>query len=77
VLVWFGFIGFLFQHVDILHHADVLQDIWPNNDRDFSKLGLAQYQHEGARLPYAATDAEGNFVLQNGLMLGEFHEIHP
>src|SRR5208337_3145412 len=61
----------LFEDVDILFGADVLEDLGPHADGNFAEMRFPQQEHERAGLADAAADAQRNFILQNGLVIGE------
>src|SRR5208283_4329614 len=65
----------LFEDVDILLGADLLEDLGPHAYGDFAEMRFAQEEHQGAGLADAAANAEGNFILHDALMIGELEEV--
>ena len=55
--------------------AHFLQDFGPHGDADFSQMGFTEKQHEGAGLADSSADGERDFVFQDGLVIGELHEV--
>ena len=64
-----------FENVDVLLLANLFQDFRPHADGNLAKMRLPQERHQRARLLNPAPNAEGDFVLDDGLMVREFQEI--
>src|SRR5271166_1938127 len=65
----------LLQHENILARAHLLEDLRPHRDADFSKMSFAEQQHQRPRLPNSPTDRKRNLVVQNRLVIRQFHEV--
>ena len=65
----------LFEDVDVLFGADLLEDLGPHAYGDFAEMRFPQQEHECAGLTDAAADAQRDFILHNGLVIGEFQEV--
>jgi len=46
----------LLDYEDVFLRADILKDFRPHRDADFSEVGLAKQQHQGAGLADAPAD---------------------
>jgi len=63
------------QHENVFAGAHLFQDSRPDGDAHFAQVRFAQQQHEGARLPDAAADAERQLVLQDGAVIRIIQKI--
>ena len=65
----------LIQNVDVFTGTNVFEDFWPHRYADLSQVGLAQQVHVGSGLSDAATDAQWDLIVENGLMVGEAEKV--
>jgi len=61
--------------VNILLGAHLPEYPRPNGDAALPKVRLAEQIHVGSGLSDAAADAQRDFVVQDGLMIGQSEEI--
>jgi len=54
---------FLFDYVNALLSAHILQDSGPDGGADFAEVSLLEQQHEGAGLADATADAQRNLIV--------------
>src|SRR5512139_4013872 len=65
----------LFNHMNVLLPAHVLENFGPDRHTHFSEMGFLEEKHEGAGLTDASSDAQGDVVVNDRLVVGELEPI--
>jgi hypothetical protein len=65
----------LLEHVYVLLRADVLELLRPYGDGHLPEVSCAQKVHEGPGLPDSSSNAEGNPVVEDGLVVGKIKKV--